>query len=75
MNEEQLSAKEAYAAMYAFLENWWNLTKSADLAGLIGSMSLLPNGNSVDASLAYDWREALSKAYACQVNTSLELRR
>jgi hypothetical protein len=74
MNEERLSNQEAYAAMYAFLENWWELTKSVDLAGLLGSMSLLPNGSPVDAAISEYWAEALAKARAGQVKTALELR-
>lgn len=69
-----LSEKEAYAAMFAFLEHRYDMTKSADLAGLLGSMSLLPDGNPADPAVWEDWLDAVRKAKSGDARADLELK-
>lgn len=38
---ETLTIRQAYDAMFCFLENWYQLTKSDDLGALLGGMDLL----------------------------------
>lgn len=70
----KLTEKEAFAAMFAFLEHRFSLTASDDLASLLGGMSLLPDGAPADAALWQDWLNAVHKAKAGEVRGNLDLR-
>jgi len=73
--EDKLTVKEAYAAMYAFLEKLYELTGSNDLGGFLGGLSLLPDGTTADPAAWDDWLEAVRKAKAGSVDAKLELKR
>ncbi len=45
--KEYLTHQEAYEAMFVFLEGYYNRSKSDEIGGLLGSMSLL-EGRPVD---------------------------
>jgi hypothetical protein len=68
-----LSDDQAYAAMYAFLAHHYDITKSDDLGGLLGSMSLLPDGSPADPAIKADWAAAVDKAAKGKVNLKLQL--
>ena len=57
-----LTQKQGYAAMFQFLEDYWMRTKSDEMGGLLGAMSLLANGSPADAAMAHDWRRAVEYA-------------
>jgi hypothetical protein len=57
-----ITIKTAYIAMYKFLENEYNLTKSDDIGGLLGGMSLLINGDTADPAAWSDWLNAVENA-------------
>lgn len=69
----ELTKKEAYLAMFAFLDEYYNLTKSDDIGGLLGSMSLLADGHPSDPAMLEDWLEAIDKVKSNQVDASLKL--
>ena len=71
---KQLSEREAYAAMFAFLKGWYARGPSDALGVLLGSMSLLPSGRPVDAALWEDWLEAVGKATSGEVDLQMKLR-
>ena len=56
---ENLTSREAYTAMFAFLEEIYQRTSSDDLAVLLGSMSLLQDGQSADPALWEDWERVV----------------
>ncbi len=60
-DEEFLTVQEAYQAMYAYLENLYEMTESDDLAGFLGGMSQLDDGKPADAAVWSDWLEAVAK--------------
>ena len=68
-----LSEQEAYAAMFAFLEYHYSLTKSDDLGALLGSMALLPDKSPADPAIWEEWLEAIEKAASGNVNLNLNL--
>lgn len=68
-----LSEKQAYAAMFAFLENRYRLTESDDLAALLGSMSLLPGGGTADPAIWLDWLNAINLAESDAVQVEMKL--
>ena len=61
-------------AMYSFLDNYYQLTKSDDVGGLLGSMSLLNDGRSADPAIQEEWEEAIVKSLKNEVNVKLELK-
>ena len=71
---KKLSEQEAYAAMFAFIEHQYTMTKSDDLGALLGSMSLLPDGATVDPAIWDDWCKAIEKATTGDRGPNLELR-
>lgn len=61
MVAEKITIKQAYTAMFYYLENLYKMTNSGDLAGFLGSMSLLSDGKPADAAVWEDWVEAVNK--------------
>lgn len=58
----QLTEKQAYAAMFYYLENLYELTHSDDLGGFLGGMMMLDDGTPADPACWKDWEEAVKKA-------------
>lgn len=72
--EDTLTVKEAYAAMYAYLENLYQLTGSSDLGGFLGGMSLVGDGGTADPAAWEDWMDAVRKAKEGKVDMGLKLK-
>lgn len=70
-----LNEKQAYAAMYSFLEHWYSLTASDDIGNLLGSLSTLPDGATMDSALCSDWLAAVDRSVQGLVSTEVVLRR
>ena len=68
-----MTEKEAYRVMYAFVKIWYELTESDDLARLLSDLSLRPDGSSEDPSIWDEWRDAVRKALAGEVNADFVL--
>lgn len=68
-----MSTQQAYAAMYAFLDSWYQMTKSDDLGVLLGSMSHLADGRPADAAIHADWEKAVRAAMNGEVDLKLDL--
>ncbi len=62
IKDSSLNEKQAYMAMFFYLEELYNKTKSDDLAGFLGSMVLLKDGKPVDSAVWADWKKAIEKA-------------
>ena len=60
----RLASRETYEAMIAFLERHYELTKSEDVGGLLGSMRLLDDGVSADPAMGSDWQQAIETMQA-----------
>ena len=69
--DDRITITEAYKAMYLYLENLQQLTGSDDLAGFLGSMSMLEDGKPVDETIWEDWLEAIDQA---KKNVSINLK-
>ena len=67
---DKITVKAAYVAMYKFLENEYELTNSNDIGGLLGGMSLLENGRTADPAIWVDWLNAIENASRndCDIN-------
>lgn len=71
---KKLTERQAYAAMFAFLEHRYRLTESDDLGALLGSMSLLPGGSTADPAIWEDWLNAIKEAESGDVGIDMELK-
>ena len=58
--ETILTVEEAYKAMYIYLNNLYEMTNSDDLAGFLGSMTLLEDGKPIDSAIWDDWLMAIN---------------
>ncbi len=59
--------------MFAFLDEYYNLTKSDDIGGLLGSMALLDDGHPADPAMLQEWLDAIDKVKSDQVDGLLKL--
>ena len=71
---DMMTDKQAYAAMFHFLEEYWKRGKSDDIGGLLSSLSMLQNGSTADPAMANDWRQAVEYALKGGKPGSLELK-
>jgi len=65
-----LTKEQAYLAMHAFLDKQFSLG-CEELGGILGSMSLLPDGSPADPALALDWNDAVAAALSGAVSAQL----
>ena len=61
---EQITIKQAYLAMYYFLDALCERTNSDDLAGFLGGFRLLADGMPADSAAWEDWLLAVTKVQA-----------
>jgi hypothetical protein len=57
-----MTDKQAYAAMFVFLKQLYERTKSDELGGFLGGMSMLEDGSPADPAVVEDWRQAVEHA-------------
>lgn len=68
-----LTEKEAYAAMYAYLVAVYNRTQSDDLGGLLGDTSTVGDGETADPAVWYEWLRCVERVKQNKVDTSLRI--
>jgi hypothetical protein len=73
MNDKILTKKEAYLAMYAFLEDYYSRDKNDELANLLSDLSLLEDGGTADSAIEDDWNDALERVFQGKVDARLIL--
>jgi hypothetical protein len=61
-----LTSRQAYLAMYEFLRRHYERGPTDEVGGLLGSLSLLPDGQPADAAYAGDWSEAVAEVLATE---------
>lgn len=74
MNEE-VSVKQAYLAMYSFLEELYSRYGFDQLGGLLGGMSLLPDGTPADPAMWSDWLQCIERSKSEQIEATVLLRK
>jgi hypothetical protein len=57
----ELTEAEAFQAMASFQEDYWERGKSEEIAILLGSLAMQPDGKPVDVALARDWSAAVRR--------------
>ena len=60
----RLTEREAFDAMTAFLEKYYESTKSDDVGALLGSMIFLEDGGAADPAVWGEWLEAVQEVVA-----------
>ena len=70
-----LTPKQAYLAMYSFLEAHYQRTKADDVGALLGAMSVLPDGAPADPAIAEDCQAAVQAAVTGTVDPKLKLKK
>ncbi|WP_140637403.1 hypothetical protein [Methylibium rhizosphaerae] len=68
-----MSKEQAYAAMFAFLEQQFELSQSEELGSLLGSMALLPDGDPADPAVKAQWVRAAAAAMQGQAGADLKV--
>jgi hypothetical protein len=68
-----LTEKEAYAAMYAYLVTVYDRTQSDDLGGLLGDMSTLGDGETADPAVWHEWLRCVNQVKQSKIDTSLRI--
>jgi ribosomal protein L1 len=68
-----ITEQQAFEAMYAFLNEFYERTKSQEVGALLGSMSLLPDGKTADPTVWSDWQRCVRQAKRGEVQSRLEL--
>jgi hypothetical protein len=69
----ELTSKQAYLAMFSFLDDYYQRTKSDDVGSLLGSMSLLRDGTPADPAIKGEWGAAVKRALAGSVDAAMRL--
>ena len=70
---DRLTSREAYLAMFGFLEDLYQRTQSDELGALLGGMSLLEDGGTADPAIWSDWEDALENVREGKVDPKLKL--
>ena len=68
-----LTSDQAYLAMHTFLHEYWTRGSSPEMATLLGSMALLPDGCPADPAVRADWEAAVSRALLGRADASFKL--
>ena len=71
----ELPDRNAYLAMYAFLETYFERTRSEDVAALLADIGLLAHGGPADSAVIIEWRDALARVAEGRVDGKRRLYR
>ena len=58
--ESPLTYRQAYFVMFEFLRRHYERGPSDEIGGLLGSLSLLPDGSPADPAMWPDWEQAVA---------------
>lgn len=72
--DDKITVKTAFAAMYLFLENEYRLTNSGEIGGLLGGMSLLVEGGTADPAVWDDLDRRCRSSFAQRLRYSFKNR-
>lgn len=69
-SEPLLTPRQAYLAMFEFLRQYYlrGLSESAEIGGILGSLSLLTDGQPADPAYASDWAAAVSAVLVAEAS-------
>jgi hypothetical protein len=70
-----LTEAEAFQAMAAFLELYWERGRSEEIATLLGSLAAQEDVKPADPALAEDWAESVKKVASLRGRASMSMAR
>lgn len=73
MADTSLTVREAYLAMFSFLEDYYNRTKSDEVGSLLSGMCLMTDGEPMDVAYWDEWEQAVKKAVSGEVDAEMRL--
>ncbi|MEP1921417.1 MAG: hypothetical protein ABJJ43_00190 [Ekhidna sp.] len=68
-----LTEKEAYLAMFSFLEDYYLRTKSDEIGSILSGMCLMNDGEPMDAAYWEEWEQSIQKALSGKVDAEVRL--
>jgi hypothetical protein len=60
--QDRISVRDAYRAMFCFLEAYFERTKADEITVLLGSLDLAEDGGPMDLAMWQDWLTAVQGA-------------
>ncbi len=57
-----MTEKEAYLAMFSFLEDYYNRTKLDEIGSLLSGMCIMSDEMPMDKAYWYEWKKAVQKS-------------
>ena len=66
VSEHRLTSRQAYLCMFEFLRRHYERGPTDEVGGLLGGLSLLPDGAPADPAHAADWTEAVAAVLAAE---------
>ena len=66
-----LTEKEAYLAMFSFLEDYYNRTHSDDVGSLLSGMCFMNDGMPMDSAYWHEWKHSVQKALENEVDAEV----
>lgn len=73
--EDEIACKECYLAMFSFLQEHYELTRSDDIAVLLGSMSIMNDGLPVDKAILAAWNRAILNVCEENIDAYFKIRK
>lgn len=68
-----MNEKQAYLAMFSFLEDYYMRTKSDEIGAMLGAMSLASDGKPMDMAYWLEWERAIEKTISNSVDAEMHL--
>ena len=60
LRDRSLTVDQAYLCMFEFLRQYYERGPTDEIGGLLGDLSMLPDGGSADPAQLADWANAVS---------------
>jgi len=68
-----LTEKEAYLAMFSFLEDYYKRTKSDEVGSMLSGMCLMNDGEPMDSAYWKEWKQSVEKSLKGTVDAEIGL--
>jgi hypothetical protein len=75
MDRTNLTSEQAFLAMYAYLSEIYERSRSDEIGLILSDMSRLPDGSTADSAAAAAWDRSVRKALDGIVDANLRLRK
>lgn len=73
MQDKSLSSREAYLAMFSFLEDYYSRTQSDEIGSMLSGLCLMSDGKPMDPAYWDEWEQAVQKALNGNVDAEMRL--